>query len=216
MKNKTKLIVFDLDGTLVDSMSDFADQAAFLMEKHYGIPRKEGWARYMDTSGLPFYQQLETLFPGDEKNAAVSARFEAWKIENIANSPLHPGVTEIFQNLKAMGFMIAISSNNMQPNVDRIIRDHKLIADAVLGFREAGFQKGESHFLWLEKHLECSRSQMLFVGDSRNDCRIARRCNVPFLAFPGTFSLVQFREVDPEVRHINRIDEVMEALSTKS
>ena len=85
-------------------------------------------------------------------------------------------------------------------------------ADAVPGFRDEDFQKGEPHFLWLEAHLKCSRSQMLFTGDSLNDYRIACRCNVSFLALPGTFSLAQFREVDPEVEHINAISEVVKKI----
>ncbi len=73
--DKVKLVVFDLDGTLVDTMGSFANHAATLMERHYGLLHETGYSQYMKTSGLPFKQQLEVLFPRNHKNASVAHQF---------------------------------------------------------------------------------------------------------------------------------------------
>ena len=63
----TQLLVFDLDGTLIDTMGDYADKAAALIRDHYGTPKDEARRRYFETSGVPFEQQLEQIFPGDDR-----------------------------------------------------------------------------------------------------------------------------------------------------
>ena len=200
--DKVKLVVFDLDGTLVDTMGTFANHAATLMEQHYGLLRETGYSQYIKTSGLPFRQQLEVLFPRNHKNAYVAHQFEEWKVENLDDASFRPEVEDIFDGLRDLGLQIAISSNNLQQNVDHVSQQFPSQIDTVLGFRDDKFHKGEPHFQWLETHHNVDRSEMIFVGDSLNDCRIALDCEVPFLALPTTFSIEQFLGVAPNVDHV--------------
>ena len=67
----TQLLIFDLDGTLIDTMKAYADKAAALIFEHYGTPGDEAHRRCFETSGLPFEQQLEQMvFIGDSPNDA--------------------------------------------------------------------------------------------------------------------------------------------------
>jgi phosphoglycolate phosphatase-like HAD superfamily hydrolase len=208
--DKVKLVVFDLDGTLVDTMGSFANYAATLMVRHYGLLHETGYSQYMETSGLPFRQQLEVLFPHNVKNDSVADQFEAWKVENLDDAFFRPEVEEIFDGLHNLGLQIAISSNNLQQNVDHVSQEFPSQIDIALGFRDENFHKGEPHFQWLEKHHNVDRSEMVFVGDSLNDCRIAMDCNVTFLAFPTTFSMEQFFLVDPNVEHVDPIIKIVD------
>ena len=208
--NDVRLVVFDLDGTLVDSMGAFADQAAKLMSIHYGMDYKTGYSKYVQTSGLPFRQQLDFLFPRDSRNDLVARRFEAWKLEVIDDTSFRPGVEDMFDGLHGLGVRIAISSNNLQQNVDYISQKFPRQVDTVLGFRGNGFHKGMPHFSWLADNLQCRRSELVFVGDSLNDCHIALRCKVPFVAFPTTFSLEEFLNVDPDVAHVDPITGIVD------
>jgi beta-phosphoglucomutase-like phosphatase (HAD superfamily) len=69
-------ILFDMDGTLVDTMQVFADVAAGVMVKHHGLDRARARAAYLATSGIPFFQQLEVIVPGHAGHAAAAAEFE--------------------------------------------------------------------------------------------------------------------------------------------
>src|SRR5262245_55910893 len=73
-------VLFDLDGTQVDTMGGFADIAADVMAARHGV--EFDWARgkYLETSGLPFCKQLEVVFPGHPANQAASDEFEARKL----------------------------------------------------------------------------------------------------------------------------------------
>ena len=53
-----RLIVFDFDGTLVDTMEAYAEKASELIEKFYGVPREKARKMYLETSGtLRPYQE---------------------------------------------------------------------------------------------------------------------------------------------------------------
>lgn len=195
------VLVFDLDGTLVDTMDDYADMAAQLMETHFGTPRQQARSDYFATSGLPFEQQLRQLYPARpaQQTGAVAEAFETWKDGYLAAVSLPDAVAALFAQWRAEGFKIAISSNNMEVYVDRLARDWPV--DHALGYRpQDGFGKGEAHFAALEARLDTPRSQFLFTGDSPNDARIAAACGVAFRALlTGAFVAGDFRRIDPDI-----------------
>lgn len=208
MTSPIRLVVFDLDGTLVDSMDAFSHQASLLIEEHYGLERQVAKSRYLDTSGIPFEKQLATMFPADPRNTVVARLFEEWKIENHDAQEFRPGALKTIRELKSLGILVAISSNNTQANVDRLIRRSPIELDAALGYRGGAFEKGTGHFCWLEENLGCSRSNTLFVGDSPNDCRIAKRCGVPFLGVTVTFPPTVFRQVESAIQFVKTVENV--------
>src|SRR4029079_11463724 len=74
-----KVLLCDLDGTLIDSMPTLADLATEVIEDRYGTPRILARELYLATCGLPFEKQLEEIFPEDPRNADASAEFEGRK-----------------------------------------------------------------------------------------------------------------------------------------
>ncbi len=75
-----RAFLFDFDGTLVDTMDGFADIAGRVIhEVHPEMSFKEARANYMKTSGAPFFQQCEILFPGHSTNAEKVRIFEEEK-----------------------------------------------------------------------------------------------------------------------------------------
>ena len=71
-----RLVIFDLDGTLIESMEEYAELAADLIRQHYGWPAEKAKKEYLRTSGLPFRDQLEILFPGSPLNPKIAEKFE--------------------------------------------------------------------------------------------------------------------------------------------
>src|ERR1700742_4647011 len=63
-----RAVLFDLDGTLIDTMQVFADVAADVMVRHHALDRTAARTAYLATSGIPFFQQLEKIVPGDASN----------------------------------------------------------------------------------------------------------------------------------------------------
>src|ERR1019366_10709923 len=63
-----KVLLCDLDGTLIDTMPILADLATEVMVGMYGVPRTLAREFYLATCGLPFIAQLEDIFPGDARH----------------------------------------------------------------------------------------------------------------------------------------------------
>jgi len=206
------LLVFDLDGTLVPTMEDYADQAASLMEAHLATPWHDARRDYFRTSGLPFQKQLRQLYPDRDDTDSVAERFEQWKDGYLRAIALPAPVERLFGEWRDRGFRIAISSNNMQAYVDRLAQDWPV--DFALGFRpEDGFAKGEDHFRTLEARFGFGRERMVFTGDSPNDARIARDTGVAFRALLTTaFRPEDFRAVDPAIVLLDGLDQLVATL----
>lgn len=205
---KKELLVFDLDGTLVDTMGDYGDKAADLMCAHFGTDFAVARGNYFKTSGLPFEKQLRELYPDDDTTDSVARMFEDWKDGYLQDISLHIVTAELIRTWQVRGLKVAISSNNMEIYVDRMAKDWPV--DAALGYRPSdNYRKGEPHFRTLEEKFSLSRDQMLFTGDSPNDARIAKDCKVDFMALlTDEFVADDFRKHLPDVSALKRLDEI--------
>ncbi len=175
-----RLIVFDLDGTLVDTMEAYAEKASELIERFYGVPRERAKRMYLETSGMPFLYQLNEMFP--EKfidNVRVARMFENWKKIAFVGVRVDSNVREFLKELKEEGYILAVSSNNVQELVEKFVKGCPF--DYVLGWDWANFTKGEPHFYALERSSGIPRKEFLFVGDSERDRKVAEECGVRFL-----------------------------------
>ena len=205
------LCVFDFDGTLVDSMSVFADIAGRLIEKFYSIPHAQARQLYLDTSGVPFFEQLETLFPADFRNAECALAFEEEKKQSYFEQPLIEGADEVLKTLKDRGVQIAISSNNYQKLVKQFVQKRGLVCDYVLGY-EPDFAKGKPHFDFLKQTLSLDNQDIVFVGDSLKDGEKAMDCSIDFVVKTGTFSKKDFLKNFPKAAVIQSLNELIHVI----
>lgn len=210
--NNIKLVLFDFDGTLVDSMETFADIAGRVMERVYKMPFDLARRQYIETSGLPFFQQLEHIFPGNANNSAAAKMFEDEKIVGYFDQKVYPDVNNALGYLKSKKIKTAVSSNNFQGLVDEFIAKSQLKLDHVLGFRDEYFCKGKGHFEHLEKVEHITSSEMLFIGDSLKDAERALNCKVRFIGRTGLFSKEDFAKRFPGTNAINSLEELKKYL----
>lgn len=205
-----RAVMFDFDGTLVDTMGDFAGLAGALIAEAYGGTADEGRAAYLRTSGVPFFQQLQLLFPDDPRNAALVAAFEREKLRFYEGLGLYPDVPPALAALAARGIATVVSSNNFQDVVDTFLAGQDVRFDLVLGFRD-GFHKGAPHFAHAIEALGVAREGLVFVGDSVRDAELADAAGVRFVARTGTAPRTAFEaRFGPEpFPFVDRLDEVL-------
>lgn len=214
MKFKAKKIcLFDFDGTIVDSMNAFADIAAQVIEDYYGTPRNVARKQYLDTSGIPFFQQLDILYPNNNLNLLASKRFEKEKLKGYLETPLLPTVVETTSWLNKNGILTAVSSNNFQNLVDEFVEKRGLRFDMVLGYRE-NFAKGKDHFLYIIKEKNLKKTDLIFVGDSIKDGERAQGFKIDFVGKIGIFRAEEFKKHFPNVPTIGELSELKEIIET--
>ncbi len=210
---KIKVCLFDFDGTLVDTMGQFADLAGSIIEKAYNIAFEKARQLYLDTSGIPFFQQLEVLFPERADNPLLAQDFEERKIESFFSESFSEDTIKSMNALKAAGFKIGISSNNFQNLVEQFVQREEIGFDYVLGFKE-NFAKGKDHFFYVIEKANCQAEELLFVGDSLKDAEKAEQGGVQFIGKLGTFSQENFHKKFPGIDTISKLEELVEIITT--
>jgi phosphoglycolate phosphatase len=205
-----RAFLFDFDGTLVDTMDGFADIAGRVIhEFHPGMSYAEARANYMKTSGAPFFQQCEILFPGDPTNAEKVKIFENEKQEGFFKQRFSDDVKFTIKALRKRGDIAGVSSNNYQELIDRFVNREGLVFDVVLGFND-GFQKGRDHFEYVMNKFSLSGSELIFVGDSLKDAEKAFANKINFIGKCGTFKRDDFLKLDSRIVTINNIRELLD------
>jgi len=207
---RPQVVLFDLDGTLVDTMPAFADLAADVLHVRHGMDRAHARAQYLETSGIPFVHQLELIRPGDPGNAAASAEFEARKLAICRATAMDARTVAALEALRAARLVLVVSSNTGQSVVDEFARAERFRFDLVLGFDPAaGLGKGRPH---VERALACfgiAREQLVLVGDSLVDAELAEQCGIGFVGRTGTFTAEEFRRRDPAAVTVQHVEELV-------
>jgi len=131
-------IIFDFDGTLVDTMHIFADVASHLISENYNINKEDARKLYFETSGYPFHKQLDIMFEGHKLNSKVAPIYEEQKLDAITDVRIEEEEYNALKILKDSDFDLIISSNNSQQNIDNFMSNYLLhdIFSLALGFKE--------------------------------------------------------------------------------
>jgi phosphoglycolate phosphatase len=209
-----RLLLCDLDGTLIDSMPTLAEIAAEVMEEVYETPGILARELYLATCGLPFAGQLEEIYPGDPRNAGASETFESRKPARCSAIQMPAETRRTLEGLRAAGVRIGVSSNNGVENVETFARASDFKFDLTLGFG-GGLAKGRPHFDAASRLFQVDRQEMLFVGDSLHDGEIAEREGVPFVAVATTFSPERFMLRFPQVPVVRRFAALAELFQSQ-
>lgn len=207
-------VMFDFDGTLVDTMHEYAQIASEEMETVYGIARETARQLYLETSGIPFFQQLDLIFGSDQRNHECALRYEQRKAVYLDQVRMDPRTKETLSKIRSLGVSIAITSNNFQELVDRFIQDDIKLFDLVLGFCE-NMSKGPAQFTKVLDNFGVDRRHILFVGDSLSDVRKALAFGIDFVAVSGTLKAGSFNALFPAVPVISSLIELQSLLNKK-
>jgi phosphoglycolate phosphatase len=192
------VVMFDLDGTLVDTMPGFADLAAEVMSARHGFERAWARRRYIETSGIPFCKQLEVIAPGHAANQAASDEFERRKLALCESTPMDAVTVAALEALRGLGLELVVSSNTGQSVVDDFAARESFRFDLALGFDPVvGLAKGRPHVERALATFGVARDQLLFVGDSLKDADLAADSGIAFVGRLGTFTAADFLRRDP-------------------
>jgi len=207
------MVVFDFDGTLVDTMQSFADVAADVMASRYSVHFEWARRRYLETSGIPFFQQLEEIFPNNNGNSDAAEEFERRKLEGFFSEKFDADVRGALAALQSKGYKIAVSSNNFQHLLDKFVSTEDVQFDMVLGCRD-NFFKGHDHFNAIKQKLGVGAHEILFVGDSLMDAQRATESGVRFVGRTGTFTSQSFKKAYPGIPTVDKLSDLHGIIDT--
>ena len=193
MGAELKAVIFDLDGTIADTMPFLTDLAVELISEHYPVSRGVARQRYRDTTGMDFAAQLERIFPDHPKNSQVAQVFESRKRHGFLDHPVFPDALAALRYFKSRDVRQFVCSSTKQEILTDYVSASKIdhLLDGCFG-RTAGLDKGQQVERILEEH-HLEPTEVLFVGDSLLDWALVEDKGVRFLGVRRIFDEQDFR-----------------------
>ncbi len=184
-----KLVLFDLDGTLIDTLDDLGEAVNHALEAH-GLPLHTT-QEYRRMVGHGVRNLVQQALPASkrEDDAFVDECLAQFKSYYSAHIDVHtrpyPGMQAMLTRMKENGMRLAVASNKFQEGTEHLIREFFPDIDfvAILGNRE-GFPLKPSPAI-VELVLEKSgiaKADAIMVGDSPTDMKTAAAGGIDALA----------------------------------
>lgn len=175
-----KLIIFDLDGTLLNTIGDLADAVDYVMRSR-NLPEHTN-AEYRQMVGGGIKRLVERALPEElSKNEAYVeecvAQFRRYYVDNIDRHTIpYDGIPELLHKLQDKGVMLAVASNKFQHGTDRLVAKFfgNIEFIAIEGNREGAPLKPDPEIIYtILRKAGVERSDAMMVGDSGIDIRTA-------------------------------------------
>lgn len=188
---KYDTIVFDLDGTLVDSLEDLTDSVNYAL-KLYGYPKRsiEEIRRFV---GNGIGRLIELAVPGGMDDPLYNDCLESKKkhyYENMRNKTApYKDIIKLLQHLKKENYKLAVVSNKFDKAVKGLVQGFfGEYIQVAIGETENIKRKPapDTVFKALEE-LQASENKAIYVGDSDVDVKTAKNSGIKFVGVTWGF-----------------------------
>ena len=194
------LIVFDWDGTLVDSAQHIVDSLLAACAD-IGVPAPPAErARYI--IGLGLKDALEYLLPDlpASEYPRLGERYRFHYLAGDAKVVPFAGVTDGIAGLNASGFLLGVATGKSRRGLDRALQDTGLAGlFHVSRCADEGFPKPHPEMLQvLMELLNVAPERTLMIGDTTHDLEMASSAGVPALAVTyGAHAEAELARLEP-------------------
>lgn len=181
------LLVFDLDGTLIDTVPDLANALNAVLREHGHAPFARREVQGMVGDGIPALVTRGFAARGADAAEAREAlpRFLALYEANAADlSRPYPGVRDTLVALRQQGYRTAVCTNKAERATDAVLRGLDLchLFDGIAGGDHFPVKKPDpGHLLGLIAELGGDKERAAMIGDNENDAAAAHAAGLPLI-----------------------------------
>ena len=184
--NTYKTYIFDLDGTLLDTLNDLHASCNYALRTH-GMPERS-LEEVRQFVGNGVKKLMERAIPDGLENPLFEETLQTFRqhylLHNLDTTLPYPGIMEMLQKLKAQGKRIAVVSNKFYAATQDLCKH--FFGDTIqvaIGERE-DIKKKPAPDTVLEalRQLQVTRQDAVYVGDSEVDVETARNSGIPCIS----------------------------------
>lgn len=188
---KFDTLIFDLDGTILNTLEDLSDSVNFALSKNNLPCRTTEEIRSFVGNGIRLL--IERAVPKNTEHTVIDNCFADFKAHYKGNSTNktkpYEGITEVLCELKQKNIKLALVSNKADFAVQEIVeRYFPDVFQYATGEKEGVRRKPypDSVFAAME-YLGSDKNNTVYIGDSEVDVETARNCGIPCVAVTWGF-----------------------------
>ena len=195
---KRKIVIFDLDWTLLNTLEDLTDSTNFALKNfNYPVKTIEQVCNYV---GNGVAKLIERAIPDGRNNSDFEKCLDLFKrnySENMYNKTApYPGIIDMLSELRSAGCKIAVVSNKFDAAVKELCEKYfPNLIDVAIGENEsAGIKKKPAPDTVLKAvcELGASINECIYVGDSDVDIMTAKNSKMPCISVTWGFRSIDF------------------------
>ena len=213
---KYRLAVFDLDGTILDTLEDLADSANYALKQH-GLPaRTIDEVRQFVGNGIG--KLIERAVPAgtsDEVADKVLQSFtEHYKVHCADKTKPYEGIPDVLSQLRKNGIITAVVSNKADFAVQSLCEDYfPGLFDYIVGEKQGIRRKPyPDSLLSVVDKFGVSLSETVYIGDSDVDLKTAQNAGVDVVSVAWGFRDETFLIENGATTVIHKPEEILECV----
>lgn len=188
-----QLVIFDLDGTLINSIGDLCVSVNQALEKCGFATHPEDAYRYMVGDGV--MKLFERALPEEARTEENILRIRDlfipfYEVHNADRSHPYEGIPELLDELQKRGVKMAVASNKYHSATLKLISHFfpNIHFELVLGNREGVPRKPDPQIVMeILEYTEVGKNDVLYVGDTNVDMQTAKSAEVDCLGVSWGF-----------------------------
>lgn len=201
MKKRFDLIIFDWDGTLIDSIDWIVRCLQKSAERcNCSIPSPQA-AR--NVIGLSIDNALKSLFPEadgptrEQLRRCYSHEYASWQ---IGRNNLFSGVYQMLVQLKEAGYLLAVATGKTRSGLAQALRDTGTedLFCITRSADETASKPDPKMIVEILRHVDAANERTLMVGDSIHDLQMAKNAQISAIAVTcGAHSETELQQHQP-------------------
>ena len=213
---KYELIVFDMDGTILDTLEDLKNSMNYTLKLHYMPVRTLDEIRSFVGNGIrKLIERAVTEGTSNEKIEVIHKDFMAhYEIHCADFTRPYDGVIDLIKELRNRGYKTAVVSNKADAAVqDLCVQYFPGLFDLAIGERPEIAKKPAADMVNLAlEQLKSSGEKAVYIGDSDVDVATARNSNLDMIAVDWGFRTRDFLIEQGAEIIVSKPEEILELI----
>lgn len=214
--NKRNTVIFDLDGTLLDTLDDLTTSVNYCMKKYGGPIYDREDVREKVGNGI--YVLMEKALPGGREHPHYEDCMKDfpvhYKKHMTDQTKPFPGIYDMLDHLKKAGYRLAIVSNKFDAAVKGLNQDFfsEYIPVAIGESQTVRKKPAPDTAFQAMKELGASPEECIYVGDSEVDIQTAANAGIPCISVDWGFKTVEFLQEHGAAQIVSTPEELQKAI----
>ncbi|MDO4966075.1 MAG: HAD family hydrolase [Lachnospiraceae bacterium] len=211
-----ELLIFDMDGTILDTLTDMTDSVNYVMDKlklpNHTYKQVRGYVG--NGARTLFEKAIGNIVDKDTVDEAVSIFREYYKNHCQDKTAPYDGIMDLLRDLKSKGYKLAVVSNKPDEAVKKLVDIYfDNIFDFSLGEKEGTRKKPAPDMVSLcLDGLNESKEKTIYIGDSDVDYMTAKNSDLDVILVTWGFKDKDFLEKFDANYYVDKPSEIIDII----